>query len=683
MSQRDQNLDQLCINTIRMLSVDAVQKANSGHPGTPMGLAPLGYLLWTRFLRHNPKNPLWPDRDRFVLSAGHASMLLYSLLYLTGYPLSLDDIKQFRQWGSRTPGHPEHGHVPGVETTTGPLGQGFANGVGMAIAERFLAAHFNRPGHTIVDHHTYIIASDGDMMEGIASEAASLAGNLRLGKLICFYDDNRITIEGNTDLAFREDVKRRFEAYGWNVFGPLADGNDLAGLSEAIQIAQSETERPSLIIVRTHIGYGSPNKQDSAQAHGEPLGVEEVRLTKQHLGWPLEPEFDVPDAALAHYRKAVEKGAQLESEWQHRFDAYAATHPDLAKEWERAMKGDLPEGWDAALKKYQPKGAIATRRAFGEALNLVAPQLFNLIGGSADLAPSTDTNQKGMGDFLAGHYEGRILHFGVREHAMGGALNGMMLHGGVIPFGGTFLIFSDYMRGSIRLAALMNLPVVYIFTHDSIGLGEDGPTHQPIEQLAGLRAIPNFTVIRPADAAETAVAWHLALSRRKGPVALILTRQKVPLIDRNRYASADRLERGAYVLNEAEDKSPELILIATGSEVHLALQAAQMLEDDGVAVRVVSMPSWELFEQQPVSYRTSVLPPEVTARISIEAASTFGWERYVGWNGAMIGINRFGASAPGEVVMREFGFTAENIVDHARQLLKPPSKAGRERRKIS
>jgi transketolase len=682
MNLREHDLDPLCINTIRMLAADAVQKASSGHPGAPMGLAPLGYLLWTQFLKHNPKNPHWPDRDRFILSAGHASMLLYSLLYLTGYDLSLEEIKRFRQWESKTPGHPEQSHVPsGVETTTGPLGQGFSNGVGMAIAERFLAAHFNRPGHPIVDHHTYIIASDGDMMEGIASEAASLAGHLQLGKFICFYDDNGITIEGSTDLAFREDVKKRFEAYGWNVIGPLPDGNDLPAMSKAIRAAQAETERPSLIIVRTHIGYGSPNKQDSAQAHGEPLGKEEVRLTKKHLGWPTEPDFYVPEPALAHYRETIEKGARLETEWRGRFEAYAAAYPDLAEEWQRLMKGELPEGWDAEIKKYQPKGATATRRAFGEALNLVAPQLSNLIGGSADLGPSTDTTQKGFRDFLAGQYDGRTLHFGVREHAMGGALNGMALHGGVIPYGGTFLIFSDYMKASIRLAALMNLPVIYVFTHDSIGLGEDGPTHQPIEQLAGLRAIPNLTVIRPADAAETAVAWRLAVARRKGPVALILTRQKVPLIDRSRSAPADQLEKGAYILKETKGRPPEIILIATGSEVHLALEGADALEKEGVAVRVVSMPSWELFEQQPIAYRAAVLPPEVTARISIEAASTFGWERYVGWNGAMIGLNRFGASAPGEVLMREFGFTVENLLAHARPLLHPPSDSGAGRRK--
>jgi transketolase len=670
MKMSDHDLEQLSINTIRMLSADAVQKANSGHPGTPMGLAPLGYLLWTEFLKHNPKDPHWPDRDRFILSAGHASMLLYSLLYLTGYDLSLDDIKRFRQWESKTPGHPERGHTLGVETTTGPLGQGFANGVGMAIAERFMAAHFNRPGHPIVDHHTYVIASDGDMMEGVASEAASLAGNLQLGKLIVFYDDNRITIEGSTDLAFREDVKKRFEAYRWNVIGPLPDGNDLKAISDAVQAAQREATRPSIIIVQTHIGYGSPNRQDSAQAHGEPLGKEEVKLTKQNLGWPLEPDFYVPDAALAHYRKTAEKGERLETDWQKRFEAYAAAYPELAEEWRRVTHGKLPEGWDGEIKKFQPKGEVATRRAFGEVLNLTAPKLPNLIGGSADLAPSNDTTQKGMGDFLAGHYQGRVLHFGVREHAMGGALNGMALHGGLIPFGGTFLIFSDYMRGSIRLAALMELPVIYIFTHDSIGLGEDGPTHQPIEQLAGLRAIPNMTVVRPADATETAVAWRLAVERRKGPIALVLTRQKVPVLDRTRYASADQLQKGAYILAETQGKSPELIVIATGSEVHPALEAYKILESEGIAVRIVSMPSWELFERESAEYRAAVLPPEVTARISIEAASTFGWERYVGSNGVMIGLNRFGASAPGEVALKNLGFTAENILAHAKRLLK-------------
>ncbi|NKE70259.1 transketolase [Candidatus Manganitrophus noduliformans] len=683
MNRTDHDLDPLCVNTLRFLAADAVQKANSGHPGTPMGLAPLGYLLWTRFLKHNPRNPQWPDRDRFVLSAGHASMLLYSLLHLTGYDLPLEEIRRFRQWGSKTPGHPEYGHTPGVETTTGPLGQGFANGVGMAMAERFLAARFNRPGYDIVDHNTYVIAGDGDMMEGITSEAASLAGNLRLGKLICFYDDNHITIEGSTDLAFCENVKKRFEAYCWHVVAVHDDGNDLDAISEAIRSAQAETDRPSLIIVRTHIGYGSPHKQDTAQAHGEPLGEEEVARTKQNLGWPPAPDFYIPDAALRHYRKGVEKGQRLEADWQRRFAAYAAEYPDLAEGWRRVMNGTLPEEWDAEIKKYRPKGPMATRQASGEVLNRVAPALPTLIGGSADLAPSTNTYLKGMGDFLADQDGGRNIHFGVREHGMGGILNGMALHRGVIPYGGTFLIFSDYMKPSIRLAALMNLPVIYVFTHDSIGLGEDGPTHQPIEQLAGLRAIPNLTVIRPADATETEAAWRLAIERRGGPVALVLTRQKLPLLDRSRYAPAGLVEKGAYLLTETQGRPAELILIATGSEVHLALEAAQKLASQGMAVRVVSMPSWELFEKQPVEYRNAVLPPEITARVSIEAASTFGWRRYVGLKGDAIGRDDFGASAPGEVVLREFGFTAENVMTRVLKLLKNRSQAIREKEQRS
>lgn len=663
-------LDKLCINTIRMLAVDAVEKARSGHPGTPMGLASLAYVLWTRFLKHNPGNPHWPDRDRFVLSAGHASMLLYSLLYLTGYDLTLEELEHFRQWGSKTPGHPEYGHTPGVETTTGPLGQGFANGVGMAIAERFLAEHFNRPGHNIVDHYTYVIASDGDMMEGIASEAASLAGHLGLGKLICFYDDNRITIEGNINLAFCEDVKRRFEAYRWHAVIAEEDKNDLDAISKAIQSAQAETLRPSLIIVRTHIGYGSPSRQDTAKAHGEPLGHDEVKLTKQNLGWPLEPDFYIPDGVLDHFRKAAQRGISMETDWQNRFDVYSAEYPDLANEWQQVVSRKLPDGWDGNVRKYQPNGPMATRQALGEILNQIAPNLPSLIGGSADLAPSTNTYLKGFADISAGVFGGRNIHFGVREHAMGGVLNGMALHGGVIPYGGTFLIFSDYMKPSIRLAALMGLPVVYVFTHDSIGLGEDGPTHQPIEQLAGLRAIPNLTVIRPADAAETAVALRLAIEMQRGPVALILTRQKIPVIDRSRYAPADLLEKGAYVLTETDGRRPDLILIATGSEVQLALQAGQKLEAQGIAVRIVNMPSWELFEQQPIGYRRAVLPPEIKARVSIEAASTFGWHRYVGLEGDTIGLDRFGASAPGEVLIREFGFTVENIIARSQALLK-------------
>lgn len=674
-------LDEICINTIRMLAVDAVEKAKSGHPGAPMGLAPLAYVLWTRFLKHNPRNPSWPDRDRFVLSAGHASMLLYSLLYLTGYDISLEELKSFRQWGSKTPGHPEYGHTPGVETTTGPLGQGFANAVGMAIAERFLAGHFNRLGHTIVDHYTYVIASDGDMMEGIASEAASLAGHLGLGRLICFYDDNRITIEGSTDLSFSEDVKRRFEAYHWHVITLQEDGNDLEAISKAILAAQAETSRPSLIIVRTHIGYGSPNRQDTAKAHGEPLGQEEVRLTKEHLGWPLEPGFYVPDGGLDHLRKLLEKGCSLETDWQTRFDAYTSEYPDMALEWQQVMYRKLPNGWDSDIRRYKPNGPMATRQASGEVLNLIAPHLSTLIGGSADLAPSNNTYLKGMGDIAAKDFGGRNIHFGVREHAMGGILNGMTLHGGVIPYGGTFLIFSDYMKPSIRLAALMGLPVVYVFTHDSIGLGEDGPTHQPIEQMVGLRAIPHLTVIRPADATETAVAWRLAIERRCGPVALVLTRQKLPALDRSRYASSELAEKGAYILTETQGREPELILIATGSEVYLALEAGQKLEAQGIALRIVSMPSWEIFEEQPLEYRKAVLPPGIKARISIEAASTFGWHRYVGPEGVTIGIDRFGASAPGDVVMRKLGFTVEDIVTRSQALLKNLAEAGLEKKK--
>jgi transketolase len=671
MSPGNNDLDQLCVNTIRMLSVDAVQAANSGHPGAPMGLAPLAYVLWTRYLKHYPRNPKWPDRDRFVLSAGHASMLLYSLLHLTGYDLSLEEIKRFRQWESKTPGHPEYGHAPGVETTTGPLGQGFGNGVGMAIAERFLAQHFNRSDHTVVDHYTYVIASDGDMMEGVASESASLAGKLKLNKLICFYDDNHISIEGSTDLAFSEDVGRRFEAYGWHIVKVPGEGNDLDAISEAVHTARSEISRPTLIIIRTHIGYGSPNRQDTAKAHGEALGVEEVELTKKNLGWPLEPAFYIPGEVRSNFKKVVEKGRAQEKEWQKRWEAYAAKYPDLSKEWEGVMSRKLPSGWDKGIRELKPKGPLATRQASGEVLNAVASSLPTLIGGSADLAPSTNTLLKKFDDFSAEkEFMGRNMHFGVREHGMGAILNGMAVHGGLMPYGATFLIFSDYMKPSIRLAALMNLPVIYVFTHDSIGLGEDGPTHQPIEQLAGLRAIPNLTVIRPADATETAVAWRLALDRREGPVALILTRQKLPVLDRSRYASSDLVEKGAYILAETSGKKPDVILIATGSEVHIGLEAAQKLEAEGFAVRIISMPSWELFEKQPADYRSAILPPDQTVRLSIEAASTMGWHRYIGSSGIVIGLDRFGASAPGQTVMSKLGFTADHIVNKAQTLLK-------------
>ena len=660
--------DQLCINTIRTLAMDAVQKANSGHPGLPMGAAAMAYVLWTRFLTHHPTNPSWPNRDRFILSAGHGCMLLYSLLHLTGYDLPLDELKRFRQWGSRTPGHSEHGLTPGVETTTGPLGQGFGNGVGMAIAERFLATHFNRPGYTIVDHHVYAIVSDGDLMEGVSSEAASLAGHLGLGKLIYLYDDNRITIDGSTSLAFTENVGQRFEAYGWHV--QRVDGNDLIEVEAALSAAQAATERPSLIIARTHIAYGSPNKQDTAEAHGAPLGEEEVKATKRALGWPLEPAFYIPDEALAHFREALQRGRAREAQWQAQFDAYAAAHPELAAEWRTVMNGRLPEGWADKLPTFPPGGgSMATREASGKVLNAIAPHLPTLIGGSADLTPSNNTYLKGYGDFQRDNVGARNLHFGVREHAMGSILNGMALHGGVIPYGGTFLIFSDYMRPAIRLAALSHIHVIYVFTHDSIGLGEDGPTHEPIEHLASLRAMPNLTVIRPADANETAVAWRVALEHRGGPVALALTRQKLPVLDRTILASADLLRRGAYVLTDTSNGQPNIILIATGSEVQLALEARQRLAARGIGARVLSMPSWELFEQQPDSYRDEVLPPSVTARLAIEAASPHGWHRYVGPMGAVIGMTRYGASAPYQVLMEQFGFTADNVTSRALSLL--------------
>jgi transketolase len=676
-------LDQLCINTIRFLSVDAVQKAKSGHPGMPLGAAPMAYILWTRLLKHNPRNPDWFDRDRFVLSAGHGSMLLYSLLHLTGYDLSLDDIKQFRQFGSKTPGHPERGHTPGVETTTGPLGQGFANAVGMAIAEAQLAARYNRPGFAVVDHATYAIVSDGDLMEGVASEAASLAGHLRLGKLTCLYDDNYVTLAAGTDITFSEDRARRFEAYGWHTVS-VADGNDLAAIDAALRAARAETGRPSLILVRTHIGYGSPNKHDSFEAHGSPLGVEEVLLTKQNLGWPVEPPFLIPEAALSRFRDAVARGARDEAASNERMAAYAQTFPELAGELRRTLSGELPRDWDADLPVFpaDAKG-MATRAASGKVMNAVAPRLPALTGGSADLDPSTFTALKDLGDFnpAAGKdidtqgsegggwsYAGRNLHFGVREHAMGAIVNGMAAHGGMVPYGSTFLIFSDYMRPPIRLAALMGLHVIHVFTHDSIALGEDGPTHQPVEQLAALRAIPNLTVIRPGDANETAVAWRVAVETRDRPVLLVLSRQNVPTLDRNRYASADGLRRGAYVLCDARDGKPDLILIASGAEVGLIVAAAERLGAEGTAVRCVSMPSWELFDALAQADRDAVLPPTVRVRLAVEAGAAQGWHRYVGDAGDVLGVERFGASAPGEVVLSEYGFTVDEVCKRARAL---------------
>jgi len=687
MATRIQTIEELCINSIRTLSIDAVEKARSGHPGMPLGAATMAYVLWTRHLHHHPRSPGWPDRDRFVLSAGHASMLLYSLLFLTGYDLTLDDLKQFRQWGSRTPGHPEHGVTPGVEVTTGPLGQGFGNAVGLAMAERWLAATFNRPGHTIVDHSTYVMASDGDMMEGVASEAASLAGHFRLGRLIVLYDANLVSLSATTNVTFTEDVGARFEAYGWHV--QRIDGQDAGAVDAALAAARAVEDRPSLIVARTHIGYGSPQRQDTFQAHGEPLGEEEARATKRALGWPEDKTFYVPDEALREFRKAVDQGAALEAAWRRKMDAYRAAHPEAARQFERALAGDLPEGWEAKLPAFTPKdGEMATRDAGAKALSALADFVPNLIGGSADLDPSTRTMMKGHGDFEAPPvppaaggpplqgtaggawgYAGRNIHFGVREHAMAAILTGLALHGGVLPFGATFLTFSDYMRPSIRLAALSKARVIYIWTHDSIGLGEDGPTHQPVEHLAGLRATPNLLMLRPADAAETVEAWRAALRHKQGPVGLVLTRQKLPVLDRQTLAPASGVARGAYVLAEAGGTAPDVILIATGSEVSVALEAHQRLVRDGIRSRVVSMPSWELFEAQPKAYRDTVLPPAVRPRVSVEAATPFGWERYVGSEGAIIGVNRFGASAPGPVVMREFGFTPEHVVETAKALL--------------
>ncbi|WP_343213537.1 transketolase [Geobacter grbiciae] len=677
-------LDELCINTIRFLAVDAIQKANSGHPGLPMGAAPMAYVLWTRFLRHNPATPDWFDRDRFVLSAGHGSMLLYALLHLTGYDLPLAEIKKFRQWGSKTPGHPERGATPGVETTTGPLGQGFSNAVGMAIAEAWLSARYNRPEHSVIDHFTYCLVGDGDLMEGVTAEAASLAGHLRLGKLICLYDDNRITLSAATDLSFTEDRAARFAAYGWHV-QTVNDGNDLIAIQAALEATRTETYRPSLILIRTHIGYGSPHKQDTFEAHGSPLGVEEVRLTKEHLGWPVEPAFHIPDEALRHFRLAIERGQQEETEWSGRFTNYERAFPELAEELRQVIAGELSVGWDTLIPVFaaDPKG-IATRVAAGKVLNAIAAQVPQLIGGSADLDPSTHTALTGLGDFQsptvhtddhqgatggAWDYSGRNLHFGVREHCMGAIVNGMAVHGGTIPFGATFLTFSDYMRPALRLAALMGLHVIHVFTHDSIALGEDGPTHQPVEQLAALRAIPNLVVIRPGDANEAAVAWQVALEMNNRPVALILSRQNLPTLDRAIFAPAEGLQRGGYVLADVTGGHPDLIIIATGSELALALAAREKLDDHNIRTRVVSLPSWELFDEQPQEYRDEVLPPHCGKRIAIEAGSPQGWHRYLGIQGEVIGVDRFGASAPGEIVLREYGFTVGNVCECVLKLL--------------
>ena len=662
-------IDTLAINAIRVLSMDAVQAANSGHPGTPMALAPLGYVLWTRHLRHNPQDPTWANRDRFVLSAGHASMFLYSLLYLTGYDVTLDDIKNFRQWESRTPGHPEYGHTPGVETTTGPLGQGVGNAVGMAVAEAHLAAEFNREGHEIIDHHTYFVASDGDIMEGVSHEAASFAGHLKLGKLIGFYDDNHITIEGDTDLTFGDDTRKRFEAYGWHVLN-VADINDLDAIDRAIVTAKRETARPSLIICRTHIAYGSPNKVDTAESHGAPLGEDEIRLTKEALGYPSQEPFYVPEEVLDHWRKAVPRGALLENEWLKQYRAYTKAHSPLAQALERRLRGELPAGWEDALPTFTAKdGSTATRAASGKVLNAIGPKIPELVGGSADLAGSTNTIMKDAGHFSAEDYKGRNFHFGIREHGMGSVMNGMALHGGVIPYGATFLVFTDYMRPPMRLAALMGLHVIYVFTHDSIGLGEDGPTHQPVEHLTAMRCVPNLTVIRPADSGETVEAWRVALKRKRGPVALVLTRQKLGFIDRSQYAPAAGVAKGAYTLQDAKGGKPEVVLMASGSEVAVILEAQRMLEQQGVRARAVSMPSHNLFAEQSQAYRDEVLPPGVK-RVSIEAAHPMSWQRWVAPDGIALGIERYGASAPYERIYEELGLMAKDVVKAALGLVR-------------
>ncbi|MHB8626159.1 MAG: transketolase [Aggregatilineales bacterium] len=664
---KDQTLDELSINTIRFLAVDAVQKANSGHPGLPLDAAPMAYALWMRFMRFNPRNPNWANRDRFVLSAGHGSMLLYALLHLTGYDVSMDDLKQFRQWDSDTPGHPERGDTPGVETTTGPLGQGFANGVGMAMAEAFLAATFNRPGYPVVDHYTYVIASDGDFMEGVSSEAASLAGHLKLHKLIVLYDDNKVSLSAKTDITFTEDVIARFRAYDWHT-ELVADGNDVDAISAAIKSARDQASRPSLIAVRTILGYGSPKYAGTPRAHGEPLGKDEVAATKANLGWPVDQDFYVPGAALEHFHEAIVRGGAAETEWNAQFEKWMRTYPELADSWHRAYAGELAPGWDADLPSF-PAGspAMATRDANGQALNAIAKHVPTLIGGDADLSTSTKTTLKDAGDFEPGSYGGRNLHFGVREHAMGSIINGLAAHGGIIkPFTATFLTFSDYMRPPIRLAALMGLPSVFVFTHDSIGLGEDGPTHQPIEQIPSLRAMPCLITLRPADANEAVEAWRTVMSL-KGPAVLAFTRQKLPVYSPD--GVREGVARGAYIKSEAKGGSPEVLLLSAGSEVSLAMQAQETLAKAGIKARVVSMPSWELFRQQDQAYRDQVLPPAITARVAIEAASALGWHEWVGLNGKVIALDRFGASAPYETVYAKLGITADAMVEAAKSLL--------------
>jgi len=663
---KDSNLDQLCVNTIRTLSMDAVQAANSGHPGMPMGMADAAYVLWTKFLKHNPESPRWFDRDRFILSAGHGSMLLYSLLHLTGYDLSLKELKNFRQLGSITPGHPEFGMTPGVETTTGPLGQGFGTGVGMAMAERFMAETFNKDDFDVVDHYVYGIVSDGDLMEGISHESASMAGHLKLDKLIYLYDSNKISIDGSTDLAFTDNTKKRFEAYGWDV--QQIDGHNHTEIEEAIRNAQ-QTDTPSLIECKTTIGFGSPNKEGTADSHGAPLGEDEIKLTKEKLGWEYSEPFFIPDEALSHMRKAVEAGSKAESEWIELLKEYEKVYPVDSVGFKSFVGREMPENWEEILPNFEADSkGMATRKASGAVLNELADHIFNLVGGSADLTGSNKTDMDGKGIYQPGNYKGRNIHYGVREHAMGAAMNGMALHGGIIPFGGTFLVFSDYVKPSIRIAALSKIPSIFVFTHDSIGLGEDGPTHQPIEHLASMRATPNVNVFRPADANETAYCWKAAIENDEGPSLLVLTRQNLPTLDRNKYGSVSGVEKGAYILKEASNKNPELLILSTGSEVEIALSAAEELEKKEISTRVVSMPSWELFEAQPQSYRDEVLPPKVKSRISIEAGSEMGWHKWVGSEGAVIGLNRFGESAPYEEVYEHLGLTAEKVVEKGVEL---------------
>jgi transketolase len=663
-------LTNLAINTIRMLSIDAVQKANAGHPGLPMGAAPMAYVLWQRYLSHNPRNPKWPDRDRFVLSAGHGSMLLYSLLHLTGYDLSLDDLKTFRQWGSRAPGHPESFLTPGVEATTGPLGQGASNAVGMAMAERFLAGRYNKPGHTIVDHFTYALVGDGDLMEGITHEAASLAGHLGLGKLVWLYDDNRVSLDGPTSMAFTEDVGKRFEAYNWQVLHIEKGNTDIEAIDRALQAAKADSSRPSLVMVHTTIGYGSPNKAGTSEAHGSPLGTEEVKLTKKQLGWDPDKQFYLPAQAVDHFRTAIERGAQAEAAWQKRFDAWAAANPDLASEWHLALQSKLPAGWESGLPVFTPKDELATRQSSGKVLAAIANKVPWLVGGDADLSCSTLTTLTGQGDFDAKTGLGRNLHFGVREHAMGAIANGFAYHGGVHPFTATFFVFSDYERPAIRMAAISHLPVTFVFTHDSIGVGEDGPTHQPIEQLMSLRLIPNLWVLRPADANEVVESYKIAMRRTDGPITVVLTRQKTPTFDRSKLAPAGGVQKGGYVLSDAAGGTAQAVIIATGSEVAIALQAQEKLLAAGVRSRVVSLPSWEIFAAQSPEYQEAVLPRAIKARVSIEAGATLGWQRWVGTEGVAIGIDRFGASAPAGTLMKQFGITADAVVGAVTNLVK-------------